>query len=231
MSTPTQAAGHIVELHRDVTFEAAHRLPNVPPGHKCARLHGHSFRIRIIVRGPVDPHTGWLMDFGDIKAAWAPLDAQLDHFYLNDIAGLANPTSEVAGRDPARVVILTGVPGAFCAGTDLADLATIPGETRGLRGEASDERAWWPPIACPKPVIAAIDGPAVGMGAEYLTLRRSHRRAPGPIRLELRPPRPRPRARVRARGCCPVSSACSLRCGCSTPASSSPRTKHWRWGT
>ena len=69
--------------------------------------------------------------------------------------------------DRARVVILTGVPGAFCAGTDLADLATIPGETRGLRGEASDEHAWWPPIACPKPVIAAIDGPAVGMGAEY----------------------------------------------------------------
>ena len=69
--------------------------------------------------------------------------------------------------DRARVVILTGVPGAFCAGTDLADLATIPGETRSLRGEASDEHAWWPPIACPKPVIAAIDGPAVGMGAEY----------------------------------------------------------------
>ena len=69
--------------------------------------------------------------------------------------------------DDARVVILTGVPGAFCAGTDLADLATIPGESRGLRGEAGDEHAWWPPIACPKPVIAAIDGPAVGMGAEY----------------------------------------------------------------
>ncbi len=90
--------GHIVELHRDVTFEAAHRLPHVPPGHKCARLHGHSFRIRLVVRGPVDPHTGWLMDFGDIKAAWAPLDRQLDHYYLNDIAGLENPTSEVLAK-------------------------------------------------------------------------------------------------------------------------------------
>jgi 6-pyruvoyltetrahydropterin/6-carboxytetrahydropterin synthase len=90
--------GHIVELHRDVTFEAAHRLPHVPPGHKCARLHGHSFRIRLVVRGPVDPYTGWLMDFGDIKAAWAPLDAQLDHYYLNDIPGLENPTSEVLAK-------------------------------------------------------------------------------------------------------------------------------------
>jgi len=73
-----------------------------------------------------------------------------------------------AGGDPkARVVILTGVPGAFCAGTDLSDLATIPGEERGLRGEAEDRDRWWPLVECPKPVIAAVDGPAVGMGAEF----------------------------------------------------------------
>lgn len=69
--------------------------------------------------------------------------------------------------DDARVVIVTGVPGAFCAGTDLADLATVPGERRGLRGEAHEEDRWWPLVRCPKPVIAAIDGPAVGMGAEF----------------------------------------------------------------
>lgn len=69
--------------------------------------------------------------------------------------------------DRARVVILTGVAGSFCAGTDLADLATIPGKDRGLRGSADDEHAWWPAVSCPKPVIAAIDGAAVGMGAEY----------------------------------------------------------------
>ena len=95
---PLSLTGHIVELHRDVTFEAAHWLPNVPPGHKCRRLHGHSFRIRIVVQGPVDPHTGWLMDFGELKAAWAPLDGQLDHYCLNEIDGLANPTSEVLAR-------------------------------------------------------------------------------------------------------------------------------------
>jgi enoyl-CoA hydratase/carnithine racemase len=72
------------------------------------------------------------------------------------------------GADPSiRVVIFTGVSGAFCAGTDLADLATIPGEQRGLRGTATDDHAWWPAVACAKPVIGAIDGPAFGMGAEW----------------------------------------------------------------
>jgi enoyl-CoA hydratase len=77
-------------------------------------------------------------------------------------------TIRTAGEDPAvRVVILTGVPGAFCAGTDLADLATVPGTSRGLRGGAEERGRWWPIVECPKPVICAIDGPAVGMGAEF----------------------------------------------------------------
>jgi enoyl-CoA hydratase/carnithine racemase len=73
-----------------------------------------------------------------------------------------------AGADAdARVVIVTGVPGAFCAGTDLSDLATVPGAQRGLRGTAEERDRWWPLVECPKPVIAAVDGPAVGMGAEF----------------------------------------------------------------
>jgi enoyl-CoA hydratase/carnithine racemase len=73
-----------------------------------------------------------------------------------------------AGDDSeARVVIVTGVPGAFCAGTDLSDLATVPGELRGLRGTADERDRWWPLVECRKPVIAAVDGPAVGMGAEF----------------------------------------------------------------
>ena len=73
-----------------------------------------------------------------------------------------------AGADPAaRVVIVTGVPGAFCAGTDLADLASVPGEQRGLRGTSEERERWWPLVECPKPVVAAVDGPAVGMGAEF----------------------------------------------------------------
>ena len=73
-----------------------------------------------------------------------------------------------AGEDPAvRVVIVTGAGGAFCAGTDLADLASVPGPERGLRGRADESERWWPLVACPKPVIAAVDGVAVGMGAEF----------------------------------------------------------------
>ncbi len=82
-------------LFKDFNFEAAHRLPNVPEGHKCARLHGHSFMVRIEVTGEVDPYTGWVMDFSDIKAAFKPILDSLDHYYLNDIEGLENPTSEV----------------------------------------------------------------------------------------------------------------------------------------
>lgn len=87
-----------MEIFREFTFEAAHRLPNVPEGHKCARLHGHSYKVIVHVEAPVDPESGWVMDFGDLKKAFKPLEAQLDHYYLNDIEGLGNPTSEVLAR-------------------------------------------------------------------------------------------------------------------------------------
>ncbi|MBL9104878.1 MAG: 6-carboxytetrahydropterin synthase QueD [Myxococcales bacterium] len=87
-----------MEIFKEFTFEAAHRLPNVPPDHKCHRLHGHSFRVALHVRGPVDPHTGWILDFADIAAAWQPMHAILDHHYLNEVEGLANPTSENLAR-------------------------------------------------------------------------------------------------------------------------------------
>jgi 6-pyruvoyltetrahydropterin/6-carboxytetrahydropterin synthase len=87
-----------MEVFREFTFEAAHRLPRVPEGHKCGRLHGHSFRVRIAVEGPVDEVAGWVMDFADIKTAFAPLHDQLDHRYLNEVDGLENPTSENIAR-------------------------------------------------------------------------------------------------------------------------------------
>ena len=76
------------------TLESAHRLPNVPPGHKCARMHGHSFRVEIHVSGEPGADSGWVMDFADIKAAFQPLFEQLDHHCLNEVEGLENPTAE-----------------------------------------------------------------------------------------------------------------------------------------
>ena len=83
-----------MEVFKEFTFEAAHRLPNVPPGHKCGRLHGHSFRIEIHIKGQVTEPTGWIMDFADMKKAFQPIYDRLDHYYLNEIEGLDNPTSE-----------------------------------------------------------------------------------------------------------------------------------------
>ena len=87
-----------VDIFRIFTIEAAHRLPNVPAGHKCARLHGHSFRIELHLSGEVDAHTGWVMDFADVKRLFQPTYDRLDHHYLNDIQGLENPTSENLAR-------------------------------------------------------------------------------------------------------------------------------------
>ena len=87
-----------MRLYKDFSFEAAHRLPNVPDGHKCARLHGHSFQVRVTIEGPVGERTGWVMDFADLKAAYAPVYERLDHRYLNEVPGLENPTSEVLAR-------------------------------------------------------------------------------------------------------------------------------------
>ena len=84
-----------MEIYKEFTFEAAHRLPNVPHGHKCARLHGHSYRISVHLEGTVGDTTGWVMDFDDISAAVKPIVKELDHYYLNEIDGLENPTSEV----------------------------------------------------------------------------------------------------------------------------------------
>lgn len=87
-----------VTLCQKVRIEAAHLLPKVPEGHKCRRLHGHSYHIEIVVEGEVDPEAGWLLDYADIRKAFAPLHEQLDHRYLNEVEGLDNPTSENLAR-------------------------------------------------------------------------------------------------------------------------------------
>ena len=98
-----------MEIFNEFTFEAAHRLPNVPPGHKCARLHGHSFRVEIHVRGDVGAQSGWVVDFADIASAFQPLRDQLDHHYLNEIEGLGIPRANFR---------LTGFGAAFTRRSD-----------------------------------------------------------------------------------------------------------------
>ncbi|MFN4242948.1 MAG: 6-carboxytetrahydropterin synthase QueD [Tepidisphaerales bacterium] len=83
-----------VRLSKTFGFEAAHYLPTFPEGHKCRRLHGHSFRFDVVVEGDVPEDRGYLIDYGDIKKAAEPVVKRLDHYLLNEIPGLENPTSE-----------------------------------------------------------------------------------------------------------------------------------------
>ncbi len=88
-----------VTLSKEFSFEAAHLLPHAPEGHKCRRLHGHSFRVEVVLAGEVDPDLGWFVDYGEIVSVVKPIvDDSLDHRYLNEIEGLENPTSERLAR-------------------------------------------------------------------------------------------------------------------------------------
>jgi len=87
-----------VALTRTFRFEAAHWLPTFPEGHKCRRMHGHSFHVDVVVEGLVEPDKGYLMDFADIGKAIDPVRTQLDHYVLNEIQGLENPTAELLAK-------------------------------------------------------------------------------------------------------------------------------------
>ncbi len=106
--------GRTYRVGRAIQFSASHALPNVPPGHKCHRLHGHTYTVAVEVEGDMDPTTGWVMDFGHLDVALRTLVFDvLDHRHLNDIAGLENPTSEavaswVADRIQAHVNGIAG---------------------------------------------------------------------------------------------------------------------------
>lgn len=83
-----------MDAYTEFSIAAGRRLTGVPEGHPCARIHGHTFRVRVTVSGPVNPVTGFVIDFADVQRAFAPLHDALDHRFLNDIPGLGNPTSE-----------------------------------------------------------------------------------------------------------------------------------------
>jgi len=84
----------MMTVYKEFTFDAAHFLPNVPEGHKCRSLHGHTYQVKIYVKGPLDDRAGWVIDFTDIKAVCKPVIDRLDHALLNELPGLKNPTAE-----------------------------------------------------------------------------------------------------------------------------------------
>ena len=92
--SPTDPQPHL-ELVTSFGFEASHQLDKAPEHSKCRRLHGHSWKVEVQVAGPVDPETGWVVDYDDIQAACEPIYDALDHRHLNEVEGLSNPTSEM----------------------------------------------------------------------------------------------------------------------------------------
>jgi 6-pyruvoyltetrahydropterin/6-carboxytetrahydropterin synthase len=86
------------EIFKELTFEAAHSLPHLPDSHKCYHVHGHSYKVRVAVRGPIDPQTHFVVDYADIKDAWEPLYDRLDHKFLNEVYGLEISTSEALSQ-------------------------------------------------------------------------------------------------------------------------------------
>lgn len=82
-------------ISKTFDFDAAHYLPHVCEGHKCGRMHGHTYRCEIIMSGVVDDHAGWFVDYADVGVAWADIHDRIDHRVLNEVNGLENPTTEV----------------------------------------------------------------------------------------------------------------------------------------
>ncbi len=83
-----------MEIYKEFSFDSAHFLPNVPEGHKCRNMHGHTYKLRVFIKGKPDPLYGWIMDFKELKDAIAPIIDTLDHKLINDIPTLENPTAE-----------------------------------------------------------------------------------------------------------------------------------------
>src|SRR6516164_5249407 len=127
-----------MELRKTFQFEAAHLLPHLPKSHKCRRLHGHSFKVDIVVTGPLNPKLGWVMDYADISDRFKPIWIRLDHRYLNEIPGLENPTSEIIAiwiwnRLKPTLPLLTEV--------TVAETCTARCVYRGLEQEQSADSA------------------------------------------------------------------------------------------
>lgn len=88
-------------ISKTFTFDAAHRLPDLPSGHKCARLHGHTYRVTVVLEGAELVPPGFVTDFADLGPFKAYLDAEFDHRFLNDVLSTP-PTSELIAQHLAE---------------------------------------------------------------------------------------------------------------------------------
>ncbi len=111
----------LMEIFVDFSFDAAHYLPNVPPQHKCGRMHGHTYRLRLYFSGPVNPLLGWVIDYAHVKVVADQILSQLDHHTLNDVPGLENPTCELIAQWIADRLDVVTWGGAFLTAIDLRE--------------------------------------------------------------------------------------------------------------
>jgi 6-pyruvoyltetrahydropterin/6-carboxytetrahydropterin synthase len=81
-------------IFKELTFDAAHFLPQLPDGHKCKDLHGHTYRLKIWIEGNIN-EIGWVMDFSEMKKTLQTVIDMVDHKVLNNVEGLLNPTCEL----------------------------------------------------------------------------------------------------------------------------------------
>ena len=143
----------MVRLKRQFQFEAAHYLPTFPEGHKCRRMHGHSFKVDVVVEGQVDPDRGYLIDYGTIKELCEPVRRRLDHYLLNEIEGLENPTAESLARWVwERLALALGAAATEAGPVKVSGLQARP--TDGP--EKNVPEAGGPPTALPKLVEIVV---------------------------------------------------------------------------
>lgn len=111
-------------IWKEMTFDASHALGFLPPSHKCSRLHGHTYCVRVAVSGPLVPPLGWVMDLGALKEAMGVMVGMLDHRHLNDIPGLEQPTAENVAAWVAERVNLALPGGVTLAAVEVRETPT-----------------------------------------------------------------------------------------------------------
>ncbi len=76
---------NMLEISKDFEFEACHSLPHLPWQHKCHRLHGHSYKVRVTCAGEIDSVLGWVIDYADISKVVNTVIEAIDHTNIDQL--------------------------------------------------------------------------------------------------------------------------------------------------